>query len=235
MSIFAKIVTGVFGKKSEKDLKIFSPYVDEINAAFQPLASLSDQELLNRFQSLREKLEDTTKKSQKMFESEGLKEGDLEDATEKVEQEFLDSIMVEVFAIVKDACRRIYGTEFTVMRQKMKWEMIPFDVQLIGGVVLHRGKIAEMKTGEGKTLVSTMPIILNAITGRGVHVITVNSVPHILRLASLTMANTSTILELRKSCSTFCVASSRSPSSSPSDLNVFCEFCDISSNSSRID
>ena len=174
MSVFTKIVTGVFGKKSEKDLKILSPYVDEINSVFQPLASLSDDELINRFQSIRDELEDISQNSQKTFKSEGLEEEDLEDATQKVEQEFLDSKMVEVFAIVKDASRRICGTEFTVMHQKMKWEMVPFDVQLMGGVVLHQGKIAEMKTGEGKTLVSTMPIVLNAIKGRGVHVITVN-------------------------------------------------------------
>ena len=174
MSVFTKIVTGVFGKKSEKDLKILLPYVDEINSVFQPLTSLSDDELINRFQSIRDELEDISQNSQKTFKSEGLEEEDLEDATQKVELEFLDSKMVEVFAIVKDACRRICGTEFTVMHQKMTWEMVPFDIQLMGGVVLHQGKIAEMKTGEGKTLVSTLPIILNAITGRGVHVITVN-------------------------------------------------------------
>ena len=91
-----------------------------------------------------------------------------------MEQEYLDDKMVEVFAIVKDASRRLCGSEFIVMHQKMGWEMVPFDVQLMGGVALHQGKIAEMKTGEGKTLVSTMPIILNALTGRGVHLITVN-------------------------------------------------------------
>ena len=174
MSVFTKIVTGVFGKKSEKDLKILSPYIDEIYSVFQPLALLSDDELISRFQSIRDELEDSSKNSRKTFISEGLEEGDLEDAIQKVEKEFIDSKMVEIFAIVKDASRRICGTEFTVMHQKMKWEMVPFDVQLIGGVVLHQGKIAEMKTGEGKTLVSTMPIVLNAITGRGVHVITVN-------------------------------------------------------------
>ena len=174
MSVFTKIVTGVFGKKSEKDLKILSPYVDEINSVYESLAPLSDDELINCFQSIRDKLEDISQNAHKTFQSEGLEEGDLEDAIQKVEHEFLDSKMVEVFAIVKDASRRICNTEFTVMHQKMKWEMVPFDVQLIGGVVLHQGKIAEMKTGEGKTLVSTMPIVLNALTRRGVHVITVN-------------------------------------------------------------
>ena len=174
MSVFAKIVTGIFGKKSDKDLKELSPFVDEINAAYNPLGSLSDDELINRFHTIKEEIKDLSINSRKTFKAEGLEEEDLDDAVIKAEQEFLDIKMPEVFAIVKDASRRICGTEFMVMQQKMKWEMVPFDVQLMGGVVLHKGKIAEMKTGEGKTLVSTMPIILNAITGRGVHVITVN-------------------------------------------------------------
>ena len=82
--------------------------------------------------------------------------------------------MIDVFAIVKDAARRLCGTEYLVMDQSVKWEMIHYDVQLIGGIALHQGKIAEMKTGEGKTLVSTLSIVLNAMTKRGVHVITVN-------------------------------------------------------------
>ena len=68
----------------------------------------------------------------------------------------------------------MYGKEWEVVGQKIKWEMIPYDEQIIGGIVLHQGKISEMKTGEGKTLVATFPIYLNALSGRGVHVITVN-------------------------------------------------------------
>ena len=174
MSFFTKIVTGIFGKKSEKDLKLLAPVIEEINAAFEPLKSLSDDELKQRFQDIRTELKEISDNSRKTFKAEGLEEEELEEAILKVEQEYLDNKMVEVFAIVKDASRRLCGTEFTVMHQKMGWEMVPFDVQLMGGVALHQGKIAEMKTGEGKTLVSTMPIILNALTGRGVHLITVN-------------------------------------------------------------
>jgi preprotein translocase subunit SecA len=76
--------------------------------------------------------------------------------------------------LVKDTCRRLYGKEWTAGGTKVKWEMIPFDVQLIGGMVLHQGKIAEMATGEGKTLVGSMPTYLNALPGKGVHIITVN-------------------------------------------------------------
>ena len=83
-------------------------------------------------------------------------------------------ILPEAFALVKNACRRLWGVEITVREHPIKWEMIPFDVQLIGGYALHSGKIAEMATGEGKTLVATLPVYLNALTGRGVHVVTVN-------------------------------------------------------------
>ncbi|MGB9155085.1 MAG: DEAD/DEAH box helicase, partial [Chthoniobacterales bacterium] len=88
----------------------------------------------------------------------------------------LDEILPEAFALVKNAARRLTerGHTFTVCDQLMKWEMVHFDVQLIGGIVLHRGKISEMATGEGKTLVATLPLYLNALTGRGAHLITVN-------------------------------------------------------------
>ena len=174
MSVFAKIVTGVFGKKSDRDMKILIPFIEEINSAYSPLKSLSDNELKQHFQTIRDTFQEESNNFRTKIRAEGLDEKDLEEAVFKSEQEFLYENMVEVFSIVKDACRRLYGTEFTVMHQKMKWEMIPYDVQLIGGIVLNQGKVAEMKTGEGKTLVSTMPIILNAITGRGVHIITVN-------------------------------------------------------------
>ncbi len=86
----------------------------------------------------------------------------------------LNEILPEAFAVVKNTCRRLLGQEITVREHSMKWDMVPFDVQLIGGWSLHNGRIAEMATGEGKTLVATMPVYLNALSGRGVHVVTVN-------------------------------------------------------------
>ena len=86
----------------------------------------------------------------------------------------LEEILPEAFAVVKNAARRMVGMEFIVCEQPYKWNMVHFDVQLIGGMVLHKGRIAEMATGEGKTLVATLPVYLNALTGRGVHVVTVN-------------------------------------------------------------
>ncbi|HYF35658.1 MAG TPA: DEAD/DEAH box helicase, partial [Prosthecobacter sp.] len=91
-----------------------------------------------------------------------------------IEQKMLNDILPECYAVVKNAARRLSGQEIIVCDTPMKWAMVHFDVQLIGGIALHRGMIAEMATGEGKTLVATLPVTLNAITGRGVHVITVN-------------------------------------------------------------
>ena len=88
---------------------------------------------------------------------------------------YLEQILPEAAAVVKNGARRLCGRTIDVCDQPLKWEMVHFDVQLIGGVALHRGMIAEMMTGEGKTLVATIPTYLNALTGLGVHVITVNS------------------------------------------------------------
>lgn len=88
--------------------------------------------------------------------------------------ETLDDIMVEAFAVIKNACRRLMGNQWEVSGHMITWDMVPFDVQLIGAIVLHEGKIAEMATGEGKTLVATMPLYLNSLSGKNVHLVTVN-------------------------------------------------------------
>ena len=92
----------------------------------------------------------------------------------KSRAKYLEKILPEAYAVVKNAARRLCGSEIIVSGRAMKWEMVHFDVQLIGGIALHRGMIAEMQTGEGKTLVATLPVYLNALTGLGVHVVTVN-------------------------------------------------------------
>ena len=86
----------------------------------------------------------------------------------------MNEILPEAFAVVKSTCERLLGKSWTVAGNKITWDMVPYDVQLMGGIVLHQGKIAEMATGEGKTLVATLPLYLNALTGRGVHLVTVN-------------------------------------------------------------
>jgi preprotein translocase subunit SecA len=92
----------------------------------------------------------------------------------KSRAKYLEKILPEAYAVVKNGARRLCGTEIIVNDRPLAWEMIHFDVQLVGGIALHRGMIAEMQTGEGKTLVATLPVYLNALTGLGVHVVTVN-------------------------------------------------------------
>jgi len=174
MSIFSKVIKSVFGTKSDKDLKVLQPYVEEINAYYSSLVNLSDEKIKDKFLSIRNNFNDLISKSKSEFQNQNFDNEVIDDKLYILEKEYLDNHMVEVFAIVKDVSRRLCNQKYTVMKQEVEWNMIPYDVQLIGGVVLHQGKIAEMKTGEGKTLVSTLAIVLNALTGRGLHVITVN-------------------------------------------------------------
>jgi len=116
----------------------------------------------------------------------------------KIEQDILEEILPEAYAVVKNASRRLCGLEMSVCDQPLRWDMVHFDVQLIGGTALHRGMIAEMATGEGKTLVGTLPVYLNALTGRGVHVITVND--YLARRDSEWMGNLYKYLGLSVGC-----------------------------------
>lgn len=99
---------------------------------------------------------------------------DLEEDWVDVVEETLDDLLPEAFAVVKVACERMTGKSWEAGGAKITWEMVPYDVQLLGGVVIHQGRVAEMKTGEGKTLVAVAPVYLNALAGRGVHLVTVN-------------------------------------------------------------
>ncbi len=180
----------VFGSKKSKDVERLAPMVDEINAIYESLHDLTDDELRGKTAEFRGRIKEVTGEIEDEAKElrERLKEdvpheereqiierlGDISKELDELTKEVLDEIMPEAFAVVKDACRRLVGQTFTVAGQEIKWDMIPFDVQLIGGVVLHEGKIAEMATGEGKTLVATMPVYLNALAGRGVHLVTVN-------------------------------------------------------------
>src|SRR5204862_2870382 len=112
-------------------------------------------------------------------------------------QQTLDDLLPEAFATVREASRRLLGSDVVVTSHPLKWDMVPYDVQLIGGVVLHEGRIAEMATGEGKTLVATLPLYLNALTGRGAHLVTVNNylarrdsqwMGHVFKYLGLTVA-----------------------------------------------
>ncbi len=143
----ANIITKIFGTKHDRDVKKIRPMVDEINEEFDKLASLSDEELKAKTEEFKKRL---------------------------TEEETPDDLLPEAFAVVKEACRRLCGTSWDVVAIKTPWNMVPYDVQLIGGIGLHQGRIAEMATGEGKTLVATLPTYLNALSGKGVHIVTVN-------------------------------------------------------------
>lgn len=152
--MFQWITKKLIGSKNQRILKRMWPTVQKINQLEEEFQSLPDEALKEKTVVWRERL------------------SAIEDYNEL--QAALLELLPEAFAVVKNAARRLMGTEFVVCDQPMTWEMIHFDVQLIGGMSLHSGSIAEMATGEGKTLVATLPVYLNALTGRGVHVVTVN-------------------------------------------------------------
>ncbi|KPJ70617.1 MAG: preprotein translocase subunit SecA, partial [Planctomycetes bacterium DG_20] len=137
----------IFGSRNQRLLDAMDPVVERIRAVEQEYVRLAD--------------------------------GDFPKKTEQFKQrlaggEGLDDLLPEAFALVSAACRRLLGRKWQRAGEEITWDMVPYDVQLKGGIVLHQGKIAEMATGEGKTLVATMPAYLNALTGRNVHVVTVN-------------------------------------------------------------
>src|SRR5512142_634218 len=148
------IVKKFVGSKNDREVKRLRPLVGKINELEADLQSLPDDALRQKTAAWKEELSKIT---------------DNEQLAER-----LDEIMREAFAVVKNTCRRLWGAEIVVRGHPLKWEMVPFDVQLIGGYALHSGRISEMATGEGKTLVATLPVYLNALSGRGVHIVTVN-------------------------------------------------------------
>ncbi len=170
--MFGNLIKGLFGNKSDRDVKKMMPLVEEINSLYEEYHSLTDEELKAKGLGFRERIK--KEREELMDEHADLPEEEREEIIIEREGEILNEILPEVFAMVKDACRRLVGKSWDACGQKVVWDMIPFDVQLVGAVVLHQGKIAEMATGEGKTLVATMPIYLNSLTGRGCHLITVN-------------------------------------------------------------
>ncbi len=185
-----KLLSKLFPTKHEKDIKEIQPIIDEINRIYEGFKDLTDEELRNKTQELKNRIKERVGdiENEIAVRKDKLKEDihyedrnkiydeieDLEKQYEEELAEILDELLPEAFAIVKDTCRRLLGKEWTAAGIKVRWDMVPFDVQLIGGVVLHQGKIAEMATGEGKTLVATLPLFLNALSGRGVHLVTVN-------------------------------------------------------------
>jgi len=185
-----KVINKLFPSKHDKDIKEYTPYVQQINTEYEKLEHLSDDELRAKTDEFKQRIQDRTQSyhdriaelEEKLKQDISVEEYDrihgeikkLNDDLDVEYEEVLDEILPEAFAVVKDTCRRLLGEVWSVVGNKNKWDMVPFDVQLMGGVVMHHGKIAEMATGEGKTLVATLPLYLNALTGRGAHLVTVN-------------------------------------------------------------
>jgi preprotein translocase subunit SecA len=151
----------VFGTKNERELKRLMPQVEAISALEPQMQALSDDQLRAKTDEFRNRIQERLARLPDEPDADPDRLKQLEEERLKATNEALDEILVEAFAVVREAGRRVLN-------------MRHFDVQLIGGMVLHRGTIAEMKTGEGKTLVATLPVYLNALSGRGVHVVTVN-------------------------------------------------------------
>jgi len=221
LNILSKILGG---NKSEKDVKKIEPQVGKINKFFNEYQSLSNDQLRNKTQEFKQRIQDHLKEideeiAAKKGEADALPESDMQgkdalykeadelkkDRDKKIE-EALNDILPEAFAVVKETARRfkenaelvstatqldrdlsvkkdyvkidgdksVFKNSWTAAGGLITWNMVHYDVQLIGGIVLHQGKIAEMATGEGKTLVSTLPAYLNALAGEGLHIVTVN-------------------------------------------------------------
>ena len=168
------LIKKVFGSRSDREMKPLLPLVDEVNQFAESLTLKSDDELRERTQELKASIREI----RIIAEEKAAKEINDKNEAHKfillAEHDKLEEILPEAFAMVKETCRRMCGTSWKVVGRELSWEMVPFDVQIMGGIILHRGNVTEMKTGEGKTLVAAFPIYLNALTGRGVHLITVN-------------------------------------------------------------
>ena len=218
---FGNFLSKIFGNKAQRDRELIQPYIDKIELVYPSIKALSNDELRERTEEIKQRIQDYVSAETKeiadlksQIESQEIEQREKTyaqiDKLSKVKldkyEEVLTQVLPEVFAIVKDTARRfteqkevvvtandldrefaekfdfvdidgdkaVYHNEWQAGGNPTVWNMIHYNVQLFGGVVLHQGKIAEMATGEGKTLVGTLPIFLNALTHNGVHVITVN-------------------------------------------------------------
>ncbi|HYT62276.1 MAG TPA: hypothetical protein VEL50_00155, partial [Gemmatimonadales bacterium] len=168
--------TKIFGTRFNRELKRIQPIVDAILEHEVRLKDIGNSELQAQTARFREVIAQRTGERHSAVERlkqakhdcpDPVERANLNDQLRTAEQNFatelqhtLDDLLPEAFATVREASRRLLGSEVMVTGHAMKWDMVPYDVQLIGGIVLHQGKIAEMATGEGKTLVATLPLYL---------------------------------------------------------------------------
>ncbi len=186
-----QFVKRLLGTQYDREMKKIRPIVEAIKEEEARLATLPDEDIQAQTGRFRERLAERLGAAQAELEEVRSAKLHCEDPHERdrLETRFheleanykkalateLDALLPEAFATVREATRRLKGTTVVVTGRDLTWDMVHYDVQLIGGIVLHQGKIAEMATGEGKTLVATLPLYLNALAGRGAHLITVNN------------------------------------------------------------
>ncbi|MFI5232217.1 MAG: preprotein translocase subunit SecA [Gemmatimonadales bacterium] len=191
------LIGSVFGTRHDRERKRVQPIINEINEIGERLKSVSEEELKAQTAKFRETIRQRTAElTAKIAELKEAKKtavepedreridnelsgadgsGGLEGKFRDAIRDVLDEVLPEAFATVREAARRLVGTTVNVTGHDETWNMVHYDVQLIGGIELHLGRIAEMATGEGKTLVATLPLYLNALPARGCHLVTVNS------------------------------------------------------------
>jgi len=172
--MISKLITRIFGTSSDRETKQLLPLVAQINDIYEGLSDATQEQLIARTEAFKTRIREETAELRSRLTQEGKDHKAIDEAVYALEQDLLNDILPEAFAVVKRGAALLMGQKIKVTGQELTWDMIPYDVQLMGAIVLHQGKISEMKTGEGKTLVATMPIYLNALVGKGVHIITVN-------------------------------------------------------------
>src|SRR2546430_853821 len=212
--MFKQLVTKLVGTRFQRELKRIQPLVDAIDGHETRLKDLSDADLRAQTPAFRARIAERTGALAAEVDRLRRAKHDCPDAEERLRlsdqlgkaeqalasavQHALDELLPEAFATVREACRRLLGSKVVVTAHELTWDMVPYDVQLIGGIVLHQGRIAEMATGEGKTLVATLPLYLNALAGRGAHLVTVNN--YLARRDSQWMGHLFTWLGLTVGC-----------------------------------
>jgi preprotein translocase subunit SecA len=209
-----KVVESVFGSRQDREVKRLQPVLVAIREHESRLAALDNDAIRAQTAKFRGILGERTDalraevdrlRAEKHGCADPVEREVIDQDLQKAEHAWkqalvdtLDDLLPEAFATVREACRRLVGTVVDVTGQQIEWNMVPYDVQLIGGIALHRGRIAEMATGEGKTLVATLPLYLNALPGRGAHLVTVNN--YLARRDSQWMGHLFTWLGLTVAC-----------------------------------
>lgn len=222
MGLLDNVLKVFVGDKAKKDLGEIQPLVDQIKAKEGEMAQLTLDQLRAKSDTFRAQLREAQAETKKQMESlseeaEAVSDiqrkediyaeiDQLKDALYEIEKQFLDEILPEAFAVIKETAKRfaenntlevtatafdrelsgtkayvtldgdkaVWSNSWDAAGKEVTWDMVHYDVQLVGGIALHQGKVAEMQTGEGKTLVATLPVYLNALAGNGVHLVTVN-------------------------------------------------------------